>query len=135
MIVIRSISSIVLALLVLLASSSFYVGVHVCGNTVNAVAFLQEADGCGHQSLPPCHKKMMEGCCENDVVVHDTQEIKADVLTILLPALSATDILHNTVLVAEVVPTIENNPSIYFTDHPPELLGRDVVISTHSFLI
>lgn len=133
--VFRSISSIVLALLVLLASSSFYVGVHVCGGTVKAVALLQEADGCGHQSLPPCHRKLMDGCCENDVVSHDAQDIKGDISFTTIPAISSTDIIHNTVLIAEVVPAFDGEPTFYTSDSPPGVLRNDIVISTHSFLI
>ena len=132
--VLRSISSILLAFLVLLASSSFYVGVHVCGDTVKAVAFLQEADGCGHQTLPPCHRKMMEGCCENDVVIHEGQEIKGDVTSIILPILTATEITHNT-SIAIITPVVDANPSTDYVDHPPDRVDHDIVISTHSLLI
>lgn len=131
----RSISSIVLALLVLLASSSFYVGVHVCGGAVKAVALLQEADGCEHQSLPPCHRKLMDGCCENDVLTHDVQDINGDVSLITFPALSSTDIVHNTILLAEIVPAFESKATTYSTDPPPGVTGNDIVISTHSLLI
>lgn len=132
---IRSISSVLLALLVLLASSSFYVGVHVCGGTVKAVAFLQEADGCGHQALPPCHRQQMKGCCENDLVVHDAQEIKGEIAKVTLPLVSSTDIIHNTVLIADIIPIVELNSSTYFIDHPPGRVDRDIVISIHSLLI
>ena len=133
--IIRAISSVLLGTLVLMASSSFYVGVHTCGGTVNAVAFLQEADGCGHQSLPPCHRQLMSGCCENDQVVHESQEIKGEVVNITLPALSSTDIAHNTIVLAEIVPAITVNPTAFLTDHPPALAKHDIIISIQSFLI
>lgn len=131
----RTLSSLLLATLVLMASSSFYVGVHYCGGTVNAVAFLQEADGCGHQQLPPCHRKAMEGCCSDEQVVHEAQELKTEITGITLPALPSTDIVHHSVVLAEVVPTAETNPSIYFSDHPPALTGHAIIISIQSFLI
>ena len=112
-----------------------HVGVHVCGGTVKAVALLQEADGCGHQTLPPCHRKMMDGCCENDVVTHDAQDIKGDGSLISIPAHSSTDIVHNSILLAEIIPAFESNAITYPTDSPPGVTGNDIVISTHSLLI
>jgi hypothetical protein len=131
----RTISSLLLAALVLMASSSFYVGVHYCRGAVKAVAFLEEADGCGHQELPPCHRKAMEGCCSNEQLIHESQELKTEITGITLPALSSIDIVHHSVVLAEVVPTVETNPSIYFSDHPPALAGHDIIISIQSFLI
>jgi hypothetical protein len=131
----RTISSLLLATLVLMASSSFYVGVHTCGGTVKAVAFLEEADGCGHKSLPPCHRKAMEGCCKDDLVIHESQDLKGEITTLTIPALSQTTIIHNTIILAEIIPAVSLNPTSYFTDHPPALHGRDIVISIQSFLI
>jgi hypothetical protein len=130
----RTISSLLMAALVLLASSSFYVGVHYCGGTIKAIAFLDEADGCGHPELPPCHRKVMESCCENDQVVHESQELKAE-LTNILPALSSADIVHQSVVLAEIIPAVEINPIPYFSDHPPAFTGHDIIISFQSFLI
>lgn len=131
----RSILSFILALLVLFASSSFYVGVHVCGGTVKAIAFLQEADGCGHQELPPCHRKAMDGCCENDQVIHDGLDFKTTdaVASTLLP--DATTILHSSRIVAEIIPAKSITPIPFRSDHPPTLTGHDIIISIQSFLI
>lgn len=131
----RTISSLLLAVLVLMASSSFYVGVHSCGGTVKAVAFLQEADGCGHQDFPPCHRKAMEGCCENDLVIHESQELKTEAAGIVLPTLFSSDVMHQAVVLAEIIPAAEINPPLYFSDHPPALGGHDIIISIQSFLI
>ncbi|MCK6616325.1 MAG: hypothetical protein L6Q51_01640 [Cyclobacteriaceae bacterium] len=131
----RTISSLLLATLVLMASSSFYVGVHYCGGAVKTVAFLDEADGCGHQQLPLCHRKAMEGCCDDEQLVHESQDINGTTVTILLPALSSTDVIHNTLVVAEIIPTATVSPTSYFTDHPPALSGHDIIITKQSFLI
>lgn len=131
----RTISSLLLAALVLIASSSFYVGVHYCGGTVKAVAFLNQADGCGHRELPPCHRKAMEGCCNDEQVIHESQDINGVTVNILLPVLSSTDVIHNTLVVAEIIPTASVSPTSYFTDHPPAHTGHDIIISIQSFLI
>lgn len=131
----RTISSLLLAALVLMASSSFYVGVHSCGGTVNAIAFLNEADGCGHQQLPPCHRKAMEGCCDDEQIVHQSQDLKTTATTVSLTAISYSPIIHHTVILSEIIPTVELNPVAYFSDHPPALTGNDIIVSIQSFLI
>lgn len=131
----RTISSLLLAALVLLASSSFYVGVHYCGGSVKAVAFLNNADGCGHEELPPCHRKAMEGCCNDEQVVHESQELKASSASIILPVLSATDLLHNPVVLSEIIPAAHPTPTTYIDDHPPALTGHDIILSIQSLLI
>jgi len=130
----RTISSLLLAALVLMASSSFYVGVHSCGGSVNAVAFLTEADGCGHQQQPPCHRKASKGCCEDEQIVHERIDFKAiDAVTIA--ELVATTVLHNTLVIAEIILAFTNTSPSYFTDHPPAHSGHDIIISIQSFLI
>ncbi|MBX2968451.1 MAG: hypothetical protein KF803_03695 [Cyclobacteriaceae bacterium] len=131
----RTISSLLLAALVLMASSSFYVGVHVCGGAVKAIAFLNEADGCGHQELPPCHRKAMKGCCNDEQVIHESQELKASSTSITLPVISTSDIIHNTAILAEIIPAVHTTPITYIDDHPPTLTGNKIIISIQSFLI
>lgn len=131
----RTISSLLLAALVLMASSSFYVGMHYCGGTVKAVAFLNKADGCGHQELPPCHRKAMEDCCNDEQFIHESQDINGLTVNILLPVLSSTDVIHNTLVVAEIIPAASVAPTSYFTYHPPSLSGHDIIITKQSFLI
>jgi hypothetical protein len=93
------------SLMVLLASSSFSVGLHLCGGRVNAVAFLEQADGCGHKKMPPCHRQMMKDCCDDETVIHEGQGFKGDLAALELAAPSLTDVIHNTTLViAEIIP-------------------------------
>ncbi|MCU0358625.1 MAG: hypothetical protein MUE95_13705 [Cyclobacteriaceae bacterium] len=131
----RTLSSLTLAVLVLMASSSFYVGVHLCGDTVKAIAFLRQADGCGHQELPPCHRKAMEGCCNDEQVVHQPQELKAEVTGLVLPLPLPSGIIQNSVVLAEIIPSSVTVPSPCLSDHPPTLTGNDILISIQSFLI
>jgi hypothetical protein len=130
----RSISALLLTALVLVASSSFYVGVHSCGGTVKAVAFLNEADGCGHQELPPCHRKVMEGCCNDEQVVHESQDLKVQSPSVSLSDLASVEVIHHTVVLSEIIPAIQITSS-YPDDHPPALTGHDIIISIQSFLI
>ncbi len=130
----RTISALLLAVLVLMASSSFYVGAHYCGGALKAIAFLDEADGCGHQELPPCHRKAMEGCCNDEQVVHESQDLKVQSPSVTLLCLSWVDVIHHTVVLAEIIPAVQITSS-YPDDHPPALTGHDIIISIQSFLI
>jgi len=132
--VIRSISSIILALLVLTASSSFYVGVHVCGGAVKAVAFLEEADGCGHQSLPPCHQQAMKGCCEDESIVHNGEDFKTYSTQITIAPSPFVDMVQPSVLLAEIVPSAPLSKIQHYNYDPP-LREIDRTIDLQVFLI
>ena len=131
---IRPISSIILALLVLMASSSFYVDVHVCGGSVKAVAFLEEADGCGHQQLPPCHRALVKGCCENETISHEGEGFKSSLVKISIAPSPSIDIEQPTVLLAEIIPAAPVSQTQYYNYDPP-LRSTDRTIDLQVFLI
>src|SRR5688572_20623693 len=73
----RTISSILLAMLVLLSSTSFIVGMHICMGEVQNVAIFEKAEGCAmEKQLPPCHRHAKAPCCEDELVVHNGDELK-----------------------------------------------------------
>jgi len=102
---IHTIGSLFLALLVMVASSNFFIGMHVCGGEVNAIALLDDADGCGHANLPPCHQKMMKGCCTDQQIEHAAQELKQDVNSISFPVLAAVSVVHTPVVLSDLMPS------------------------------
>jgi hypothetical protein len=124
---IRTSASILLSLLVLMASSHFYVGLHRCGDHVNAVAFLQQADGCGHAKMPPCHRALMKDCCQDDQVVHQAQDLKVDVSAIHVPAATLVGILHSTVVLADLIPVLSTVDFPLVDDSPPRASDRTVL--------
>jgi hypothetical protein len=132
--IIRSILSLFLAALVLVASSSFYMATHSCGGRVNKVAFLEKADGCGHKSMPPCHRQMMKGCCEDEIISHDAQELKSEAninLTSLLPTFELAPLAC---VLAEIIPSFGQSRTTFLKyDIPIRSVDRTV---THQvFLI
>jgi hypothetical protein len=132
--IIRSILSLFLATLVLVASSNFYMATHSCGGRVNKVAFLEKADGCGHQSMPPCHRQLMKDCCEDKVISHDAQELKSEAninLTSLLPTFE----LAATVSVLAVIIPSEETSRISFLKYDIPIRSIDRTISHQVFLI
>lgn len=131
---IRSISSIILAALVLIASSSFYVDVHLCGGSVKTVAFLHQADDCGHSTVPPCHRALIKDCCENESIVHEAEDFKTYSTKISIPAASFIDVVQSLVLVAELIPSVTTSKNYYHNYHPP-LRSTDRTIDLQVFLI
>lgn len=130
----RTIFSLLLALLVLLASSSFFVDVHTCGGMVKAVALLDEADGCGHQSLPPCHRAAMKGCCENESIMHEADDFKSQSNEVTIQLLPLADVEHHLVLIAEIIPSTVLS-TVDFPNYKPPLRTCDKLTTLQVFLI
>jgi hypothetical protein len=130
-----SILSMFLAALVLMASSNFYVGMHRCGGAVKAIAFLDKADACGHKVPPPCHRHTKKSCCEDEQIVHHGLDFKSGEPTSIVPAFYSTEILYTSVVLALIIPDFTDNPSWYFSYHPPAVSSDDIIISIHSLLI
>lgn len=132
--VFRSIGSLFLALLVLVASSNFFVGVHACQGKVKAIAFLQDADGCDHSTLPPCHRAMMKNCCDDQHIEHAAQDLKKDVASHAGPTPLSTDVIHTPVVLAELIPSLSISSTHATVYHPP-LLAANITLLHEVFLI
>lgn len=128
----KTLGSLVLALLVLLASSHFFVDIHYCGDRLKAVSFLSEADGCGHSELPPCHRNLIKGCCENEQITHDAQDLKKEVVEVQVPT-TFGDLVANTPLAVEVIPAVVRPKTFIASDPPLPVTNRQVLFSV--FLI
>ena len=69
------------------------------------MALFSKADGCEKEkSLPPCHRNMNAPCCEDETVVHDTDDFKTSSGVSSNPLPVAIDIEQPRVLLAEVIP-------------------------------
>jgi hypothetical protein len=110
------------------------VNVHFCGGDVKAMAFLEEADGCGHQQLPPCHRALMKGCCENETISHEGQGFKNSFVKISIDPSPSIDIEQPQVLLSEVIPSSPFSKTQYQNYDPPLRL-TDRTIDLQVFLI
>jgi hypothetical protein len=115
----RTIGSSLLALLVLLASSHFFVDVHFCGDQLKAISFLSEADGCGHAQMPPCHRDLMNGCCENQQITHDAQDLKKEAVAIQISPTVDAAIVHHAWVLAEIIPQAVQRKTHLLSYKPP----------------
>ena len=130
----RSIFAVVFALLVFVSSSSFSFGLHYCGGKVRDVAFLEQADGCGHKDLPPCHRAMMKGCCEDEKVSYEGQGFHNDLAKVHVADNSFITVALPPVLISEVIPSVESTPGKFYNYDPP-LRSADLVVVNRILLI
>lgn len=127
----KTITACTLAALTLLASSTFYVGLHICQGKVKAVALLHEADGCGHQSLPPCHRKMMENCCDDEQITHEASVVQFHGSSLLLqPAFYLISFVALFDF-SETLPDLFSNLAFSVPEHPPSCCGRFILSLIH----
>ena len=131
----RTISAVVLALLVLVSSTSFMVGWHVCMGEVQHVALFSKAEGCAmEQSLPPCHRHMKAPCCEDKTVIHNADDFKPSLSNIHILAPASIDIEQPLTLISEVIPASFTSRIQYYYYDPP-LPSADITVEQRVFLI
>ncbi len=131
----RTISSIVLALLVLVSSTSFIVGMHLCMGEVQNVALFSKADVCEQeQQMPPCHRHMKAPCCDDETVVHKADDFKASVAQFDIATPFVTDLAQSLVLIAEIIPSVPAAQTKYYNYDPP-LRSSDIIVDIQVFLI
>lgn len=131
----RSISAVVLAILVMVSSTNFMVGMHFCMGEVQNIAFLSKADGCEKEkSLPPCHRHEKAPCCEDETVIHKGDDLKSSIAQIQILAPAHIDLEVPLILIAEVIPSAVVSRIQYYNYDPP-LRSWDLTVEHQVFLI
>jgi len=132
---VRSISAVILAIIVLVSSTSFMVGMHICGGEVQNIALFGKADGCQKEkALPACHKHMKPACCQDELVYHEGTEFKGSTEHIHIVAPVPVDIEQHLVLISEVIPALPISCIQYYNYDPP-LRSCDLTVDHQVFLI
>lgn len=130
----RSILSPLFAFLVLFSSSSFMVGVHLCGGHIQNIALFTRADGCEMKRIPPCHKHESKPCCEDETIIHEAENFKVSTTEITISPLSSLDLELPRVLISEVVPSAPVS-RVRFCNYDPPVRAADFTVSYQVFLI
>src|ERR1044071_5429286 len=94
---VKAILSTVLILIVLVSSTSFTIGLHVCGGEIQNIALFGKAAGCEKEKqLPPCHHHETPACCQNETIVHsgDDQQFSATRIQVPTPSSFTIDVSH-----------------------------------------
>jgi hypothetical protein len=133
--VIRSISTVLLAILVLASSTSFTVGMHLCMGEVQNIAFLGKAESCQmEKAFPACHKHMKPACCDDELVYHEGTDFKASLEQLHIVAPAPMDIEQPLILISEVIPASAISRTRYYNYDPP-LRSCDLTVEQQVFLI
>lgn len=131
----KTILTAALSLLVLLSSSSFVIGIHLCSGQVQHVGIFTQAQVCEKESdVPPCHPVAKKTCCEDQAIVHPGDDIKPSLSAIHIPAAQALDIANLHVVVSEIIPGTPL-PQYLFADYDPPLRADDITIAHRVLLI
>lgn len=135
----RSIVSFMLALLVLVSSSSFMVNMHFCGGHVQNVSLIEDATPCPMEvQRPACHNKVAvkkSGCCEDKHVAFEGKDFNAQVLDFSFLTGQSINWVATLPMIMEV---IQINESLAFSSHSPykpPIVERDIPVLVQSFLI
>lgn len=135
----KPIVSSLLAMLVLVSSSSFMVNMHFCGGQMQSVSLIEEATPCPMEvQLPPCHKKMeikKSGCCEDKHITFEGKDFNAKVQDFSLLNWQAINWVASLPVIMEV---IQIDEALAFANHipyKPPIVERDIPVLKQSFLI
>lgn len=131
----KTISAVALALFVLVSSTSFVIGMHVCMGEVQKIAFFTKADDCKkHQGVPPCHRQAETPCCTDQTLIHDADDLESSFKEVTLAPSHSLEEAQPLVLVAEIEPAaslLETN--LYY--YRPPLRFFDLIVEHRVFLI
>lgn len=131
----RSISAVILATLVLLSSTSFMVGMHLCQGEIQNVALFSKADGCEmEQRLPPCHRHTNAPCCDDETLINEADDFKASVTHYQPATPTSLDAEQPLVLIAEIIPAA-GVPHFKYYKYDPPLRSHDLTVAHRVFLI
>lgn len=136
--VLRQLSKVTLALLVLFSSMGFTESRHYCMGELQSVSLFMHAVDCHKSNESPCRNKnnnnSKKGCCENKVVIIKGQNLETSVDHTInwLPELNFAPILLH---INYLVETAEDKGFVhYYNFHPPPII-RDIPVLVQSFLL
>src|ERR1041385_7666298 len=131
---VKAILSVVLISIVLVSSTSFTIGLHVCGGEIQNIALFGKAAGCEKEKqLPPCHQHETPACCQNETIVHsgDDEQFSAARIQVPIPSSLAIDIPHFLFAIPIPVDPVEHAHLRY----DPPLRTCDLTVEYRTLLI
>jgi hypothetical protein len=132
--IIRSIVSLALACMVLVASSSFTVNMHLCGGSVQSVSLIEKATPCPMEvNTPPCHKAIAKrACCDDEQFLYQGQDFKNHEIVKIQDVQQAWVV--DVPVLTQIAPTSLAS-FLDYTFYKPPLLQHDIPVLIQSFLI
>lgn len=131
----RAISTVALAILILVSSTSFVIGMHFCMGEVQDVAFFARAEGCVmDKELPACHQPAKKQCCDDETVVHKGDDFKVSPVVISHAGSSFEVVAPSLIAISEIIPERPLPHAEYYNYDPP-LRSPDLTVRHQVFLI
>lgn len=131
----KTIATAALAVLILVSSTSFVVGMHLCMGEVQSIALFSKADGCEKErELPPCHRHATAPCCDDEAVVHTADDFRTASAEVHISIPTPSDLEQPLVLISEVIPAA---PVAFFSylKYDSPLRSADLTVENQVFLI
>ena len=129
----RNILSMGFSLLVLLSSSYYMVGFHLCSGQVQNIAFFSKAESCPlEKQMPPCHRQE-KSCCDNEVIVHEAQDFKNSITEFNFHPEFISGLSTRPELLSEIIR--EDFCSVNFAQYQPPWRTPDLTVSHRIFRI
>lgn len=132
---VQTISAVALAFLVLVSSTSFTVGMHVCMDEIQDIALFSKAAACEKElSPPPCDHHAKASCCEDETFVHEADDFKASAAHYDVVVFTAMPMEQALVLISELIPAAPL-ASVKYYHYSPPLRSSDLTVQHQVFLI
>lgn len=134
--ILRKLISGTLAVLVLIASASFTVNLHLCGGQVQSVAFIEKATPCPMEvQTPPCHKELAKrsSCCDDEQLVYEGQDFKIHE-PVNLSTVQVAWVIELP-LISCLIPEYITAEVQHYSRYKPPILQHDIPVLIQSFLI
>lgn len=132
-----------MAMVMLVATTSFTMSAHFCGSELQHVSFLGQVESCEMHTrqIPPCqHEQKQESqiekksCCKDLTIVSEYQEslTSSMVPKVIKPDFKFIAVLSSffTTIITEYVPYFSK-----YHQYRPPLINRDIPVLVQSFLI
>ena len=75
----------------------------------------------------------MKGCCEDEVIAHEGQDLKYESKLTIQPSFVSLAIVHTPALIAEIIPS--ELPAFHYFDYDSPLQSTDRTVTLCTFLI
>lgn len=128
----RSLSALILALLVLVSSTSIMLGMHLCMGEVENIALFSKAEAC--EKEPPCHQHTKAPCCDDTTVIHEADDFKTSAENHFSGAPLPLIATQAWVVLSEFIPASPRSRSHHYNYDPP-LRSFDLTVRHQVFLI
>lgn len=127
------ITSIALALIVVMSSMSFTIDKHYCGETLVDVSYFGKADNCDGMEMNSSSQQMKKKCCKNETEFIQSEAFEKENILTLNPEQLEFLVFHLYSYI-NLYQDVELEKEFYKDFSPPDIV-EDIQVLHESFLI